>query len=48
MTGYTEGGKHMDMQTKIQIISDIEKIMEKDKEDKEFLQELLQEMQEAY
>ena len=38
----------MDMQTKIQIISDIEKIMEKDKEDKEFLQDLLQEMQEAY
>ena len=38
----------MDMQTKIQIISDIEKIMEKDKEDKEFLTELLQEMQEAY
>ena len=38
----------MDMQTKVEIITTIENIMETDKEDKEFLTELLQEMQEAY
>lgn len=38
----------MDIQTKIQIISDIQDIMETDTQDKEFLQELLEEMQEAY
>lgn len=38
----------MDIQTKVQIISDIQDIMDTDTEDKEFLTELLQEMQEAY
>ena len=38
----------MDIQTKIQIISDIQDIMDKDEQDKEFLTDLLQEMQEAY
>lgn len=38
----------MDIQTKVQIISDIQDIMDKDEQDKEFLTELLQEMQEAY
>lgn len=38
----------MDTQTRIQIISDIKDIMDKDEQDKEFLAELLQEMQEAY
>ena len=38
----------MDIQTKIQIIADIQDIMQTDKEDKEFLTDLLQEMQEAY
>ena len=38
----------MDIQTKIQIISDIQDIMDKDEQDKDFLTDLLQEMQEAY
>ena len=38
----------MDIQTKVQIIADIQDIMDADTEDKEFLTELLQEMQEAY
>ena len=38
----------MDKETKAQIIADINAIMEKDEKDKEFLQELLAEMQEAY
>lgn len=38
----------MDIQTKVQIIADIQDIMDKDEQDKEFLTELLQEMQEAY
>lgn len=38
----------MDTQTRIQIISDIKDIMDKDEQDKEFLTDLLQEMQEAY
>ena len=38
----------MDNEIKAQIMADIEAIMEKDKKDKEFLQELLMEMQEAY
>jgi hypothetical protein len=38
----------MDKETRIQIISDIQDIMEQDKEDKEFLTELLMELQEAY
>lgn len=38
----------MDIQTRVQIIADIQDIMDTDKEDKEFLTELLQEMQEAY
>jgi len=38
----------MDIQTKVQIISDIQDIMDTDTEDKEFLTDLLQEMQEAY
>ena len=38
----------MDTQTRIQIISDIQDIMEKDKADKDFLEELLLELQEAY
>lgn len=38
----------MDIQTKIQIISDIQDIMDTDTQDKEFLAELLEEMQEAY
>lgn len=38
----------MPNEIKIQIIADITAIMEKDTQDKEFLQELLQEMQEAY
>lgn len=41
-------GHKMDKETRIQIISDIQDIMEKDKEDKEFLTELLMELQEAY
>lgn len=38
----------MDNETKVKIIADITAIMEKDTADKEFLTELLQEMQEAY
>lgn len=38
----------MDKETKAQIMADIKEIMDKDKADKEFLQELLMEMQEAY
>ena len=38
----------MDIQTKIQIIADIQDIIDKDEKDKDFLTELLQEMQEAY
>lgn len=38
----------MDTQTRIQISADIQDIMDTDTEDKEFLTELLQEMQEAY
>ena len=38
----------MDIQTKMQIISDIQDIMDKDEQDKDFLTDLLQEMQEAY
>lgn len=38
----------MDKETKAQIMADINAIMEKDKEDKEFLAELLMELQEAY
>lgn len=38
----------MDKETRIQIISDIQDIMEQDKDDKEFLTELLMELQEAY
>lgn len=38
----------MDIQTKIQIISDIEDIMAKDEQDQDFLHELLLELQEAY
>jgi hypothetical protein len=38
----------MDIQTKVQIIADIQDIMDTDTSDKEFLTELLQEMQEAY
>lgn len=38
----------MDIQTKVQIISDIQDIMDTDTQDKEFLAELLEEMQEAY
>ena len=38
----------MDNQTKIEIISDIKDIMESDKQDKDFLAELLLELQEAY
>lgn len=38
----------MDIQTRIQISADIQDIMDTDTEDKEFLTELLQEMQEAY
>lgn len=38
----------MDIQTRIEIITDIQDIMDTDTEDKEFLTELLQEMQEAY
>lgn len=38
----------MDTQTKIQIIADINDIIDKDKADKEFLEDLLQELMEAY
>lgn len=38
----------MDNETRIQLISDIQDIMTKDKQDKDFLQDLLDEMQEAY
>jgi hypothetical protein len=38
----------MDKETKAQIMADINAIMEKDKADKDFLTELLEEMQEAY
>lgn len=38
----------MDNETRIALILDIEDIMAKDKQDKEFLTELLQELQEAY
>ena len=38
----------MDIQTKMEIIADIEDIMETDTTDRDFLKELLQEMQEAY
>lgn len=38
----------MDRETKISIMADIIRIMEQDKKDKEFLTELLDEMQEAY
>ena len=38
----------MDKETKAQIMADINALMEKDKADKEFLTELLEEMQEAY
>jgi hypothetical protein len=38
----------MDIQTRIEIITDIQDIMDTDTSDKEFLTELLQEMQEAY
>lgn len=38
----------MDNQTKIEIISDIKDIMESDKQDQDFLKELLLELQEAY
>lgn len=38
----------MDTQTRIEIMADIENIMETDTTDKDFLRELLQEMQEAY
>lgn len=38
----------MDTQTRVEIMADIENIMETDTTDKDFLRELLQEMQEAY
>ena len=38
----------MDIQTKAQIIADIQDIMDKDEQDKDFLQDLLAELQEAY
>lgn len=38
----------MDNETRIALILDIEDIMEKDKEDKDFLTDLLMELQEAY
>ena len=38
----------MPQEVKAQIIADITAIMDKDTQDKEFLTELLQEMQEAY
>lgn len=38
----------MDNETRIALILDIEDIMTKDKEDKDFLTDLLMELQEAY
>ena len=38
----------MDTLTRVQIIADIQDIMDKDKADKEFLEDLLQELMEAY
>lgn len=38
----------MDKETKAQIIADITAIIEKDEQDKDFLNDLLLEMQEAY
>lgn len=38
----------MDKPTRIDIIKDIEDIMESDKQDQDFLKELLLELQEAY
>lgn len=38
----------MSTQERIELIADIAAIMEQDKEDKDFLLELLQELQEAY
>lgn len=38
----------MDNQTRIEIIADIQDIMEHDKQDQDFLKDLLLELQEAY
>lgn len=38
----------MDNQTKIEIMADIQEIMKQDKQDQDFLHELLLELQEAY
>lgn len=46
---WTDRKEHnMSTQERIELIADITAIMEQDKEDKEFLLDLLQELQEAY
>ena len=38
----------MDIQTRAQLIADVQNIMETDEQDKDFLEDLLQELLEAY